>query len=294
MKFEHKKNTTSLKIGIFDVQIFNGNEKSGEFETNLVPRRLGLIFYGDREVNLHARSTQQSLVKKRNKLTALSFYTKDATIFSHQAVDAHTAVIVISIHIRNLRYLDIDDFAKVSQLMRIINKSAIQFCIGPQFLLSSAMLANLNQVFNSEYRGFSAQMLVKSQVMEIIAHFFGDILNRRRPEQLAEMDKTQLVEAKEIMLNNLADPPNIESLAWQVGMSSTKLKKLFKEYYGASVYKYFQEYKLNKAYNILLGSSLNVKEVACEVGYDSQGSFSNAFTQRFGVRPSELKRGKVA
>lgn len=293
MEFKKKGNQTNFSIGIFKVKIFNQENIVKTIETKLNPQQVGLVFFGNHTVQLCANGSQQTIVKENNRFSALSFYTKDNLSFKFSSTESHAEIIIISVHFRHLRHLDIEDFGRIAELMRVVNKSAIQFCFGPNFLLSMAIQANLKQMFNSVYSGFSGQMLVKSQVMEIIAHFFGDVLNRRQ-EQIADSDRLQLIEAKEIMLNNLSDPPNIESLAWQIGMSSTKLKKLFKEYYGASVYKYFQEFKLNKAYSILLESSLNIKEVAWEVGYDSQGSFSNAFTQRFGVRPSEIKRGSTA
>jgi transcriptional regulator GlxA family with amidase domain len=79
-------------------------------------------------------------------------------------------------------------------------------------------------------------------------------------------------------------------LSRQIGLNSFKLKKHFKELFGVPVFKYLQNERLNRANELLRNQSLSVQEVAWEVGYDSLGSFSNAFTRKFGYRPSEIRQ----
>jgi AraC-like DNA-binding protein len=45
-----------------------------------------------------------------------------------------------------------------------------------------------------------------------------------------------------------------------------------------------------KAKELLEKGAHNVSEVAVEVGYASLGSFSNAFFERFGLRPSAYRK----
>jgi transcriptional regulator GlxA family with amidase domain len=75
-----------------------------------------------------------------------------------------------------------------------------------------------------------------------------------------------------------------------IGLNSNKLKRNFKELFGIPVFKFLQEERLKKAYELLSASELGVQETAWYVGYESISSFSNAFQKKFGVRPNELKQ----
>ena len=85
-------------------------------------------------------------------------------------------------------------------------------------------------------------------------------------------------------------PPSLSELSRQIGLNSFKLKKHFKELFGVPVFKYLQNERLNRANELLRREDLTVQEVAWDVGYDSLSSFSNAFTKKFGYRPSEVRR----
>ncbi|GAA0743295.1 helix-turn-helix domain-containing protein [Gaetbulibacter jejuensis] len=43
------------------------------------------------------------------------------------------------------------------------------------------------------------------------------------------------------------------------------------------------------AHDLINNKKATVQEAAWQVGYDSLGSFSNAFEKKFGYRPSQIK-----
>jgi AraC-like DNA-binding protein len=75
-----------------------------------------------------------------------------------------------------------------------------------------------------------------------------------------------------------------------VGLNSNKLKKNFKELFGIPVFKYVQEERLKKAYELLQNTDKTVQEAAWEVGYESISSFSNAFYKKFSARPNDVRQ----
>jgi len=50
-----------------------------------------------------------------------------------------------------------------------------------------------------------------------------------------------------------------------------------------------QEYRMEKAREELEKNMHSVSEVAENIGYSSLGSFSNAFVNQFGIRPTDVK-----
>jgi AraC-like DNA-binding protein len=103
-------------------------------------------------------------------------------------------------------------------------------------------------------------------------------------------DTDKILRAKEIITNNIAKPPSLTELSMTIGLNSSKLKKNFKELFGVPVFKFLQEERLKKAYDLLSNTDQGVQEIAWYVGYESLSSFSNAFQKRFGVRPTEVKQ----
>ncbi|TJZ61481.1 helix-turn-helix transcriptional regulator [Sphingobacterium olei] len=115
-------------------------------------------------------------------------------------------------------------------------------------------------------------------------------LGTDKNERLTNEDKSKLFLAKEIMEQHICSPPSLSELSKLIGLNNNKLKKNFKELFGVPVFKFLQEERLNKAYEMLSTSSEGVQDVAWHVGYDSLSSFSNAFQSKFGVRPNEIKQ----
>ncbi len=60
----------------------------------------------------------------------------------------------------------------------------------------------------------------------------------------------------------------------KLGISYSWFRKVFKEYTGYAPAKYFQELKLRKAKQLLIESSMSVKEICYELNYTSTEHFS--------------------
>jgi AraC family transcriptional activator of pyochelin receptor len=131
-------------------------------------------------------------------------------------------------------------------------------------------------------------MFFRSQITTLLSHFFGQLasLSTKKIDTL-ERDKLHL--AKEILLQNIDNPPSLSELSKEIGLNTYKLKKEFKELFGVPVFKYLQNERLIKAHKLIRNQEATVQEAAWHVGYDSLSSFSNAFEKKFGYRPSQIK-----
>ena len=122
----------------------------------------------------------------------------------------------------------------------------------------------------------------------LLSHFFGQ-LAMMQTEKINTTERDKLYMAKEILLNNLDNPPSLSELSRQIGLNSYNLKKNFKELFGVPVFKYLQNERLKTAHELIRNQEATVQEAAWHVGYDSLSSFSNAFEKKFGYRPSQIK-----
>lgn len=107
----------------------------------------------------------------------------------------------------------------------------------------------------------------------------------------------QLTRLRRLIEVNLSNPQL--SAAWiakQGGVSRSKLYTLFEPFDGVAAY--IRERRLRRALLQLAAHSdgpVPINRVATAAGYTSEAAFTRAFTARYGVTPSEVRRsGQLA
>ena len=82
---------------------------------------------------------------------------------------------------------------------------------------------------------------------------------------------------------------SLARLAEEHGISVSHLQKLFCQVYGAPVYHYIREYRLEQAAVELTRGEKRIVDVALDAGYDSPSKFSAAFKVRYRITPSDYR-----
>ena len=83
----------------------------------------------------------------------------------------------------------------------------------------------------------------------------------------------------------------LEELARQNHISVATLKKQFRQVYGEPPYTYLKRRRMEEAALLLQTTQLSIREIAEAVGYQNPSKFSAAFVQRYGMPPTEYKKG---
>ena len=96
----------------------------------------------------------------------------------------------------------------------------------------------------------------------IVLHIMGMILSisKNKIYEIGDVDQ-KIEQAKIIMNENVAGNVDPEELAMRLNISYSWFRRVFKEYTGYAPAKYFQELKLRKAKQLLVGTSQSVKEI---------------------------------
>jgi len=249
---------------------------------------IAVAFYGSGNVDLAVKYGQNTKEFNNTKGIALSFYADDQVTFEH-TVSANKPlesilIVTAARHLDNLPYQEGELFTSV--LHQLVNPSD-HYVEGPQFYMTPDMHTIVDQVFKNDYSGKTKMMFLRSQVTALLSHFFG-YLSTTKQDGIKAVEREKLFLAKEILSSNLDTPPSLSELSKQIGLNSFKLKKNFKELFGVPVFKYLQNERLAQAYELLKKGELSIQETAWDVGYDSLSSFSNAFTKKYGFRPSQV------
>jgi AraC-like DNA-binding protein len=135
---------------------------------------------------------------------------------------------------------------------------------------------------------------LENQVMMLIERFFSRLTekmkNRENPApNYSRDDLMKVMEVETFITANVEkNIPTIDDLARKSLMSTSKLKKLFKDVYGAPIFEYHQRNRMEKAKYMLLSGNYSVKDIGYTLGYSNLSNFSTAFKKEFNCLPSEI------
>ncbi len=156
--------------------------------------------------------------------------------------------------------------------------------------ISPSMAIALNQVVNYNLHPSIKELYVKGKAYELLSLYFNrppDADVAQCPFLVDEDNVTKIKKAKEIIISRMTEPPTLQALSEEIGLSLNKLKEGFKQIYGDSVYSFLFDYKMEVARQLLESGSHNVNEVGLKVGYSTASHFISAFKKKFGTTPKK-------
>ena len=110
------------------------------------------------------------------------------------------------------------------------------------------------------------------------------------PQEPAPAQAGNLEEVARYMEEHLDEPLSIPQLSRRAFLSPTAFKAAFRQRYGLAVHAWLRQRRMERAAQLLRGSSLTVLEVAQSVGYSSGSQFSTAFRERYGTSPGKFRK----
>ncbi len=153
----------------------------------------------------------------------------------------------------------------------------------------------IKQLKETNTKGLIKDLTITGIVNLILSAQLTEYINHEQslslPESLTTTDVEKIHVAVEYLHGHLHQRISVNSLAYHVNLTPVKLQIGFKMVYKKSVNNYTKEMKLQAAYNYFSNSNLNVSQVVYKVGYTSRSYFTQIFSERFGMLPSEFIKG---
>ncbi|MBC8767458.1 helix-turn-helix transcriptional regulator [Arenibacter sp. BSSL-BM3] len=159
-----------------------------------------------------------------------------------------------------------------------------------QEAVSPAIAVVLSQVMNYNLHRSIKELYIKGKVYELISLYFNksqDADVEQCPFLVDEDNVKRIRNAKEIIISRMAEPPSLQDLSEEIGLSLKKLKEGFKQIYGDSVYSFLFDYKMEYARKMLESGKHNVNEVGLKVGYSTSSHFIAAFKKKYSTTPKK-------
>jgi AraC-like DNA-binding protein len=183
------------------------------------------------------------------------------------------------------------------------------FRFSEQSPVLQSLLENQQPLLFEEMIYPSLQKIVDEIVMEIVTETFELFFRRIKAEELIcrllmELEKRDekrlyslngkdiqaIYQVKEQMLAHLEIPPVISELAVAAGMSPSKLKRLFRQIFGNSIFSYYQEFRIREAARLLKEEKLSVSDAGYRLGFTNLSHFSRVFREQIGVKPKQYSQ----
>lgn len=221
-----------------------------------------------------------------NEEKSLLFYNPQKELPIHLEIGPNTWMISVLISIKKLHSL----FSNEAEHIPFLSDENREKKYYTEDDISPSMAIVLNQLFHYNLNTSIRNLYFKGKGYELLSLYFNrseDPNMEQCPFLMDEENIAKIKKAKQIIINNMAEPPGLQELSEMVGLTLKKLKTGFKQVYGDSVYGFLFDYKLEYARKLLDTGTYNVNEVGVQIGYSTASHFIAAFKKKFGTTPKK-------
>ncbi len=158
------------------------------------------------------------------------------------------------------------------------------------------------ELISPEIRKVSAE-IIQAQVPQLLHDFyyklkaealiyllFAELLKRNNtstyPINIA--DAKMLYVMRDKILSDLSTPPDLTELTQFSGMSESKMKRMFKQIFGNSIYSYYQSFRMDEAAYLIKNKKCSVSEAGYRLGFSNLSHFTRLFEKHIGIKPKKF------
>lgn len=217
---------------------------------------------------------------------ACLLYNPEKELPLNMELQPHSWVVTLFISIRKFHAL----FSEEADYIRFLSIENRDKKYYKNSTLSPTLTIVLNQILNFSVASSIKPLYYRAKAYELLSLYFNNTVEsetERCPFLSDEENVLRIRRAKELVIRNFVEPPTLQELSSEVGLSLKKLKEGFKKVYGDSVYSFLFDYKMEYARRLLDSGEYNVNEVGLKVGYSTSSHFIAAFKKKYGTTPKK-------
>ncbi len=167
----------------------------------------------------------------------------------------------------------------------------------PSFVFYEGMTTEiertLKQLYGIDETTKFPELLYRAKAHELLWLFFDRLFSRKEgamaPLHTADAEKIYAI--RKSILTDLGSPPQLAVLAKNAGMSLTKMKQLFRQVFGDSIYNFYQAARMDEAASLL--NHLSVSQVGYRIGFSNLSHFSRVFEKHYRMKPKRYQAGLI-
>lgn len=215
--------------------------------------------------------------------------TRDSNLVKIQAGSAVKRLVIFCTRELAAHYLPADVLEKLEAFAR--QNSVAE---NPYFI-SLPHRETLKEIFETKENDPLGQIRRLARIIHLTEKFLHSFLRQEQtavPRTVKKGDLESMQHIEQILSSRLEGFPSLESLAHEVFMSTSKLKNLFKQIYGFTLYDYYNKNRLLRAKEMLITGQCSIKQAGSEIGFSNLSHFAKAFRKEFGILPRDLVKNR--
>ena len=153
-----------------------------------------------------------------------------------------------------------------------------------------------DELFNHVSLSFSNRLYRQSlllRLMAVLIDYHTHTLLNSSEEKTAYGNNTYVDMAIDYINEMYMRDITVSDIADKIGITRARLNSAFQKELNLSVQRFLIDFRMHKAANLLVNTTMSVKEIAGHVGYSDQLVFSKAFKKKFEMSPKNYRTYKA-
>ncbi len=245
------------------------------------------ILFNSREIPTDVATLTQSAIQFLKK-NGSAIQVGSSSLGTETFFPANTEIYFAVIGIKPQRLASVLNIEKPNSIVKtILNGDDAFFYHENMFAEEQRILKQLSEI--NEQNKLS-NLYYRMKLQELLYLLFSKLLNResrqQSPVNKADLDKLYAV--RTAIIADMSSPPRLNELAKMAGISETKMKQLFKQVFGDTIYNYYQQVRMEEAAFLLKQAGYSVSEAGYHLGFSNLSHFSRLFQKHHGLTPKKF------
>ncbi|MXV14524.1 helix-turn-helix transcriptional regulator [Hufsiella ginkgonis] len=229
----------------------------------------------------------KSVLSEKPVMQTPSVLVATSRINTDELISVHTNIATVTIEVDATYLNGLFTLPEESHLLQSLleNTQPLLF----EQLIHPSLQKIVHEMVNEPINGTFESFFLRVKAEELICRLLTE-LEKRDKKYLYPLnggDIQAVYQVRDQLLEHLETPPVITALAVGAGMSPTKLKRLFSQIFGNSIFNYYQGFRIKEAARLLREEKLSVSAAGYKLGYTNLSHFSRVFEEHIGVKPKK-------
>lgn len=244
-----------------------------------------IFFYNNEQAIELTYNNDSSIPFSQNNDSAIQVTTDDLS--STIRFPANTPIQYIVVGITASKLKSLLSIGKSNAIIKTITTDSASFLFFERMNVETKLL--LKNIAYTDKNDALSHFYMQIKVQELLYLLFSKLSARENIncKNINSADAEKLLMIRNEILSDLSTPPVLNELAQIAGMSETKLKQLFKQTFGNTIYNYFQRTRMEEAAFLLKQAGYSVSEAGYELGFSNLSHFSRLFQRHYGMTPKK-------
>ena len=149
-----------------------------------------------------------------------------------------------------------------------------------------------DDLFEHRALSFSDDLYRESVLLKLFAiliNLHNQLVLKDHPEETEYSDNTYVNFAVDYIGQMYMRGIGVSEIADAIGISRAHLNHVFQKELNISIQRFLIDFRMHKAANLLVSTTMSIKEISDLVGYNDQLVFSKAFKNKFGMSPKNYR-----